>query len=43
MNVQHGKTLPELENTCSEQKEHLTKVNIDMENRSLELRVQIQN
>ncbi len=37
INVQQEKTLLELENTCFQQKEHLTKVNIDMENHTHEL------
>jgi hypothetical protein len=42
MNVQRGKTVLELKNTCSQQREHLTEINIDMENRSPELQVHIQ-
>ncbi len=42
INVQWEKTLLELENTCLQQREQLTKVNIDMENRTHELWVQIQ-
>jgi hypothetical protein len=42
INVQREKTLLKLENTCLQQKEHLTKVNIDMENCTHELWVQIQ-
>jgi hypothetical protein len=42
INVQREKTLLELENSCLQQKAHLTKVNIDMENRTHELWVQIQ-
>ncbi len=39
INVQQEKNLLELENTCLQQWEQLAKVNIDMENRTHELRV----
>jgi hypothetical protein len=42
INVQWQKTILELENTYLQQREQLTKVNIDMENCTHELWVQIQ-
>ncbi len=42
INVQRAKTLLELDNTYLQQKEQLTEVNIDMDNCTHELEVQIQ-
>jgi hypothetical protein len=42
INVQQDKTLLDLENTYLQHREHLIEVNIDMENRTHEFQVQIQ-
>jgi hypothetical protein len=42
INVQWEKTLLELENTYLQQRKHLREVNIDLENHTHQLRVQIQ-